>query len=119
MEEENKVKEERGIRVSKKTFAWYTLFSFLFVTLMIFIAVMATDSAAENRVGGTYAKQLALALSGAKQSEVSELTSEKSYKDGKEVFKVTYIKDGEKKVYYIDAEDATLKDDTKEEAENN
>lgn len=109
MEETNKT-DGKTFAVSKKGLAWYTLFSFLLVTLLIFIAVMMTNTRVEERVGARFSKQLALAHAGLSESEVSELNSVKSVKEGAEVFEVSYVKDGEKVVCYIDANSAALID---------
>ena len=95
--EENK----KRISVSKKGFWWYTFFSFLLVTLLIFIAVMITHTATVRSLGSTYAEQLALLHCGVTKDEVKNLSTVQTYYNGESVFEVSYEKDGEKHCAYI------------------
>lgn len=105
MEEENGGKR---ISVSKKAFWLYMLCSFLLVTIMIFAAVMITYNSAVSKIGATYAEQLALANNGVTEHEVTDLKTKQTFFNGENVFEVSYHKDGERHIVYVNAECATI-----------
>lgn len=106
-----KVEKSKRMSFSKKGIGWYTFFSFLFVTLMIFIAVMLAYSSAEKTVGETYSKQIALRSLGFAEDEVSSLSSEQTYYNGAEAFKVRVTRDGIEHTVYIDLATARVCDE--------
>lgn len=105
MEEESNGKR---ISVSKKAFWLYMLCSFLLVTIMIFAAVMITYNGAVSKIGATYAEQLALANNGVTEHEVTDLKTKQTFFNGENVFEVSYHKDGERHIVYVNAECATI-----------
>ncbi len=111
MEEENGGKR---ISVSKKVFWLYMLCSFLLVTIMIFAAVMITYNSAVSGIGATYAEQLALANNGVTEQEVTDLKTKQTFFNGENVFEVSYYKDGERHIVYVNAESATVTNKTVE-----
>jgi len=112
MQEENNMADGaakgKNMSISKKGMAWYTLFSFLLVTLMIFIAVMVTYSGAEKRLGATYSKQIALFSLGFTEDEVSNICADKTYYNGAEAFKVSVTRDGVEHIVYVDTANAKV-----------
>lgn len=112
MQEENSeaqnAEKSKRMSVSKKGLAWYTLFSFLLVTLMIFIAVMLAYGSAEKTLGATYSKQIALYTLGFTEDEVTALSADKTYYKGNEVFKVVATRDGVEHTVYIDSATAKV-----------
>lgn len=116
MQEENseaqgEITKPKRMSISKKGFAWYTLFSFLLVTLMIFTAVMLTYNGAEKTLGATYSKQIALRTLGFTEDEVTSLSADKTFYKGSEVFKVVATRDGVEHTVYIDSETAKVYND--------
>jgi len=114
MQEEQNMSENVGkskrMSFSKKGIGWYTFFSFLFVTLMIFIAVMLAYNSAEKTVGETYSKQIALRSLGFNEEEVTSLAAEQTYYNGAEAFKVCVTRDGVEHTVYIDLATARVCD---------
>lgn len=112
MQEENNTTESvaksKRMSFSKKGLGWYTFLSFLFVTLMIFIAVMLTYSNAEKTLGGIYSKQIALRSLGLNESEVTALSAEQTYFNGAEAFKVSVTANGVEHVVYVDSATARV-----------
>lgn len=112
MQEENNeaqgVTKEKRMSISGKGLAWYTLFSFLLVTLMIFTAVMLAYNGAEKTLGATYSKQIALKTLGFTEDEVTSLSADKTYYKGSEVFKVVATRDGVEHTVYIDSSTAKV-----------
>ncbi len=102
--EENK----KTMTFTKRGLIWYTVCSFLLVTLLIFLAVLITHSQAVKSIGATYAKQLALASSGVTEAEVSDLTALHTYYGGRTAFEVSFYRGGERHVVYIDAQTAEI-----------
>lgn len=100
--------EDKRIYMTKKGIIWYTVFSFLLVTLLIFTAVMITYNAAVKKIGATYAKQLAVASKGFEPDDVTDLDIKKTYFDGNAVFEVSFNKDSEKHIVYVDTETARI-----------
>lgn len=94
--------------MTRKGIIWYTVFSFLLVTLLIFTAVMITYNAAVKKIGATYAKQLAVASKGFELDDVTDLDIKKTYFDGNAVFEVSFNKDSEKHIVYVDTETARI-----------
>lgn len=114
-EEQNNMSESAGkskrMSFSKKAIGWYTFFSFLFVTLMIFIAVMLSYSSAEKTVGETYSKQIALRSLGFNEEDVTSLSSEQTYYNGAEAFKVRVTRGGVEHTVYVDLATARVCDE--------
>lgn len=112
MQEENNIAEGRTkserMSFSKKGLGWYTFLSFLFVTLMIFIAVMITYGSAEKTLGAVYSKQIALRSLGFNESEVTALSAEQTYYNGAEAFKVCVTANGTEHVVYVDCATARV-----------
>lgn len=100
--------EDKRIYMTRKGIIWYTVFSFLLVTLLIFTAVMITYNAAVKKIGATYAKQLAVASKGFELDDVTDLDIKKTYFDGNAVFEVSFNKDSEKHIVYVDTETARI-----------
>lgn len=94
--------------MTKKGVIWYTVFSFLLVTLLIFTAIMITYNAAVKKIGSTYAKQLALTSKGFEVGDVTDLDVKKTYFNGNTVFEVSFNKDSEKHIVYVDTETAEI-----------
>lgn len=112
MQEENNISQSgaksKKMTFTKKGIAWYTLFSFLLVTLMIFIAVMITYNGAEKSLGETYSKQIALSALGFTEEEVTSLSADKTYYNGSEAFKVRILRDGVEHIVYVDSATARI-----------
>lgn len=102
------MEKDKKIFMTGKSFLWYSIFSFLLVTLLIFTAVMITYDAAVKKIGSTYAIELALTSKGLNKGDVTELDVKKTYFDGNVVFEVSFDKDSEKHIVYVDTETAEI-----------